>query len=80
MEFHNNWIKAGSMFTEVFCDRRPLEPLVFSVISVAVHLLVHMITGFTNILFSTLGACYKVDNIGRHKTSVAPKLDCCPRR
>ena len=52
----------------------------FPIISVAVHLLVHMITGFTNILFSTLGACYKVDNIGRLTTSVAPKLDCCPRR
>ena len=34
---------------------------------------------FTNILFSTLGACYKVDKIGRLTTSVAPKLDCCPR-
>ena len=42
--------------------------------------LVHMISGFTNILFSTLGACYKVDNIGRLTSSVAPKLDCCPRR
>ena len=52
----------------------------FQVISVAVHPLVHMITGFTNILFPTLGACYKVDNIGRLTTGVAPKLDCCPRR
>ena len=67
-------------WTEVFCDRRPLEPLVFPIISVAVHPLVHMITGFTNILFSTLGACYKVDNIGRLTTGVALKLDCCPRR
>ena len=67
-------------WTEVFCDRRSLEPLVFSVISVAIHPLVHMITGFTNILFSTLGACNKVDNIGRLTTGVAPKLDCCPRR
>ena len=66
--------------TEVFCDRRPLEPLVLPIISVAVHPLVHMITGFTNILFSTLGACYKVDNICRLTTGVAPKLDCCPRR
>ena len=40
----------------------------------AVHPLVHMITGFINILFSILGACYKVDNIGRLTTSVAPKL------
>ena len=31
----------------------------------AVHPLVHMITGFTNILFSTLGECYKVNNISR---------------
>ena len=37
--------------------------------------LVHMITGFTNILFSTLGACYKVDNIGRLTTGVAPDAD-----
>ena len=37
----------------MFCDRRPLEPLVFPIISVAVHPLVHMITGFTNILLST---------------------------
>ena len=43
------------------------------------HPLVHMITVFTNILFSTLGACYKVDNIGRPTTGVAPKLDGCPR-
>ena len=64
----------------MFCDRRPLKPLVFPVISVAVHPLVHLITGFTNILFSTLGACYKVENIGRRSTSVAPKLDFCPRR
>ena len=34
---------------------------------------------FHQILFSTLGACYKADNIGRLTTSVAPKLDCCPR-
>ena len=59
----------------MFCDRRPREPLVFPVISVAVHPLVHMITGFTNILFSTLGPCYKVDNIGRLTTSVAPDAD-----
>ena len=64
----------------MFCDRRPLEPLVFPVISVAVHPLVHMIPGFINIMFSPLGACYKVDNIGHLTTSVAPKLDCCPRR
>ena len=44
----------------------------------AVHPLVHMITGVTNILFSRLGACYKVDNIGRLTTTVAPKLDGCP--
>ena len=36
--------------------------------------------GFTNILFSTPGSCYKVDNIGRLTASVAPKLDDCPRR
>ena len=66
-------------WTEVFCDRRPLEPLVFPIIPVAVHPLVHMITGFTNILFSTLGACYKVDNIGRLTTSAAPKLNGCLR-
>ena len=65
---------------EVFCDRRPLGPLVFPIISVAVHPLVHMITSFTNILLSTLGACYKVDNIGRLTNGVAPKLDCYPRR
>ena len=47
----------------------------FPIISVAVHPLVHMITGFTNILFSTLGACNKVDNIGLLTTGVAPKLD-----
>ena len=28
---------------------------------------------------STRGECYKVDNIGRLSTSVAPKLDGCPR-
>ena len=67
-------------WTEMFCDRRPLEPLVFTIISVAVHPLVHMITGFTNILLSTLGACDKVDNIGCLSTGVAPKLDYCPRR
>ena len=50
----------------------------FPIILVAVHPLVHMITGFANILFSTLGACYKVDNIGRLTTIVASKLDCCP--
>ena len=52
----------------------------FPHIPMAVHPFVHMITGFTNILFSTLGACYKKDNIGRLITSVAPKLDDCPRR
>ena len=57
----------------MFCDRRPLEPLVFSIISVAVHPLGHMITGFTNILLSTLGACNKVDNIGCLTTGVAPE-------
>ena len=67
-------------WTEMFCDRRPLEPLVFPIISVAVHPLVHMITGFTNILLSTLGACNKVDNIGCLTTGVAPKLDYYPRR
>ena len=36
----------------MFCGRRPLEPLIFPIIPAAVHLLVHMITGFTNILFS----------------------------
>ena len=46
---------------------------------VAVHPLVHMITGFTNILFITHAACYMVENIGRLTTSVAPKLDDCPR-
>ena len=51
-----------------------------SIIPVAVHPLVHMITSFTNILFSTLSACYKVDNIGRLTTSFASKLDGCPRR
>ena len=44
-------------WTEMFCDRRPLERLVFPIISVAVHPLVHMITCFANILLSTLGAC-----------------------
>ena len=42
--------------------------------------LVHTISGFTNILFSALGACYKIDNISRFTTSVAPKLDNCRRR
>ena len=42
--------------------------------------LIHMITGFTNVLFSTLSACYKVANIDRLTTGVAPKLDSCPRR
>ena len=40
----------------------------------------HMITGLINILFSTLGACYKVDNIDRLTVSVAPKLEDCPSR
>ena len=66
--------------TEVFCGNRPLKLLVFPIISVAVHPLFHMITGFTNILFSTPGACYKVDNLGCLTTSVVPKLDGCPRR
>ena len=58
------WLRESSSGKkEVFCDRRPLEPLVFPIISVAVHPLVHTITGFTNILFSTLGACYKVDTL-----------------
>ena len=39
--------------------------LCFQSSRVAVHPLVYMITGFTTTLFSTLGACYKVDNIGR---------------
>ena len=65
-------------WTEVFCDRRLREPLAFPIIPA--DPLVHMITGFTSILFSTLGACYKVDNIGRLKTNVASKLDGCPRR
>ena len=64
----------------MFCDRIPLESLVFPIIPAAVHPLVHMITGFTNILFSTISAYYKVDNIGRLTTSVAPKFDSCPRR
>ena len=42
------------------------------------HPLVHMTTGLTNILFSTLGACYKVHNIGHLTTSVAPKFDVAP--
>ena len=46
----------------------------FPIIPVAVHPLDHMITGFTNILFSTLGACYKVDNIGSLTTRVAPNI------
>ena len=66
-------------WAEVFCDRRPFEPLVFPIILVAIHPLVHMIISFTNILFSTL-TCHKVNNIGRLTTSVAPKLDGCPRR
>ena len=65
-------------WTEVFCDRRALEPLVFSVVPMVVHPLVHMITCFTYILFSALGACYKVDNIGRLTTGVASKLDGFP--
>ena len=39
------------------------------------HYVVLIIYIITNILFSTLGACYKVDNIGCLTTSVAPKLD-----
>ena len=66
-------------WTELFCDRRPLEPLVFPIIPVAVHPLVHMITGLTTILFSTLCTCYKVDKIGRLTSSVAPMLDDRPR-
>ena len=52
----------------------------FPVVPVDAHPLVHMITVFTNILFSILGEFYKVDNIGRLTTSVAPKFDGCPRR
>ena len=73
------WLRK-SCSGEQKCSACSLEPHVFPIISVAVHPLVHMINGFTNILFSTLGACYKVDNIGRLTTGVAPKLDCCPRR
>ena len=63
----------------MFCNRRPLELLVFPIIPFAAHPLVHMITGFINILFSTLGACYKVNSIGRLTTSVTPMLDDCLR-
>ena len=40
------------------------------------HYVVLIIYIITNILFSTQGACYRVDNIGRLTT----KLDGCPRR
>ena len=36
-------------WTELSCDRRPLEPLEFPIIPVAVHLLVHLIIGFTTL-------------------------------
>ena len=66
-------------WTKVFCDRRFLEPLVFPILPVTILPLVHMITGFTNIVFSTLGTCYEVNNIGRLTTCGALKLDDCPR-
>ena len=60
----------------MFCDRRPLEPLVFPIILVAIHPLVHMITGFTNILFSTLGATFVVLQLVLHLSLiVAPDAD-----
>ena len=45
------------------------------IIPAAVYPFFQVITALTNIWFSALVACYKVDNIRRLTASVAPKLD-----